>query len=112
MDNNNRSQHTSVSLPEPILGDNQPDNTSAPMPPLQGASPDPVEQHGSQVALPQVAEDNDTIEQAWVNRVDQLVRQSVGDPRALSQGFAALKAQYISGRYGKEIKQADKKGKS
>lgn len=111
MDNNNRSQHTSVSLPEPVLDSNQPDNTSVPTPPPHDTSPASGGPQGSQ-ALPQTAEDTDTIEQAWVGRVDQLVRQAVGDPRLLSQEFAALKAQYISGRYGKEIKQAQKKGKS
>ncbi len=111
MDHNTPQQHTSVSLPQPVVDGGEPSSKVAPaetgsQAPAQLVVPPPTP--SSSVAP--VAQDSDLIESGWVTQVDSLVKQMVADPRQLSQEFAKLKAQYIAGRYGKEIKQTDEKG--
>jgi hypothetical protein len=114
MDHNNQQQYTPGSLPRPI-----PDPpASTPAVPAQGAVAQDSTSSSSSSSLqtaPQtptnsIAHEGDTIDAGWVAQVDGMIKQTVADPRVLSQEFAKLKAQYIAGRYGREIKQADKKG--
>lgn len=53
------------------------------------------------------AQDADTIEEAWVHRVEQLFHQYGDDPYILNAHFARLKAEYINRRYGKQIEKAE-----
>ena len=49
------------------------------------------------------AQDTDTIEEAWVHRVEQLLHEYGDDPQKLSAQFTHLKIEYIAKRYGKQI---------
>lgn len=108
MDHNNQQQYTPGSLPQPIPN---PPAVDAQVP-QQEVAPQSTSPLQGQPSLGQqvpAASQGDTVDATWVTQVDSLIKQTVGDPRILSQEFAKLKAQYISGRYGREIKQADKK---
>lgn len=103
MDKNTPHQHTSVSLPQPVLSNTPQQNVGVEVP------QQPVS--NQQLAPISVIQDSNNIEPEWVTRVDSLVRQGVNDPRLLSREFEKLKSQYIAGRYGKETKQQpDRKG--
>lgn len=56
-------------------------------------------------ALPQV-EDTDDLSPQWLHTTEGLMRQHAQDPRVLAREFEKLKAHYIAGRYGKEVKQS------
>lgn len=55
-------------------------------------------------ATPAVADDGDRIEMEWVTKTQQILLATHGDPYAQNRQLAALKADYMLKRYGKEIK--------
>jgi len=110
MDANQQYQHGS--LPQPVA-DNNPDPIQA-VPVPQASQPAIPQQDISTQQSPQrpapIAQDSDIIDPAWIAQVDTTIKNSVADPRVLSRDFAKLKAQYISSRYGHDIKQSSEKG--
>ncbi len=110
--NNNPLQPTPGSLPQPIdnnevsLSANQNQGAPAIAGAHEPATPLPPQ------ATPQqpIAADADDLSPEWIQRVNSLVRQNMHDPKEFSQEFGRLKAQYIAGRYGKELKQPGEKG--
>ena len=75
-----------------------PDN--APVPddtPTRPASP-PI------VDPPAVADDNDLIEQEWVDKAKAIVERTHDDPHLQNQEMNKFKAEYIKKRYNREIK--------
>lgn len=109
--NNNPLQPTPGSLPQPIATE----ETSLPVGHEQGDSTTTSVQNASslppQMAPQQlVAPDADDLSPEWIQKVNSVVRQNVNEPKVFSQEFERLKAQYIAGRYGKELKQQGEKG--
>lgn len=111
---NANQQYQHGSLPEPIA-DNASDLVQATPVPPTSQSEVPRQQVALQVQEPSqqpvpVAQDSEVIDPAWIAQVNTTIKSSVADPRILSQKFAKLKAQYISSRYGHDIKQSSEKG--
>ncbi len=83
---------------------------SLPIPasPLPVPDPAAVAQTQPQAApltdLPDVAEDNDLIEQEWVNKAKEIVERTRSDPHAQNKEINKVKADYIRKRYNREIK--------
>lgn len=80
--------------------------TPAPMPDLSQvdvpAQPSPV---GEVVpSAPQVADDVDVIEKEWVDKAEQIVSQTKGDPYQEEELVEDLQIDYLKKRYGKDIK--------
>ena len=103
--NDKPSDPTNFSLPSPVQEDAHaapavaPENTPAPV-----SSNDAVPVTSS--GMP--AQDRDLIEADWVRRVEQIMRESIDDPSALSQQLSLLKEEYLSSRYSKTTKQQTK----
>lgn len=55
-------------------------------------------------ATPAVADDGDRIEREWVTKTQQILLATRSDPYEQNRQLAALKADYMLKRYGKEIK--------
>jgi hypothetical protein len=53
---------------------------------------------------PQLAGDNDRIEQEWVTKTKQVLLATRNDPYEQNRQLAALRADYMMKRYNKEIK--------
>lgn len=109
--NNNPLQPTPGSLPQPIATE----EASSPVGHEQGALTTTSVQNASslppQMAPQQlVAPDADDLSPEWIQKVNSVVRQNINDPEVFSREFERLKAQYIAGRYGKELKQQGEKG--
>ncbi len=71
--------------------------------PMSQASSDPDIQ-APPIDTPSVAEDNDLIEQEWVNKAKAIVERTRTDPHAQNKEINKIKADYIRKRYNKEIK--------
>lgn len=99
MDNN--KQHHSLNLPAP-MPPNNPQAAAGPRVPQQPLQNTPVPASSEQQPP---AEDRDLIEQQWLSRAEQLMSQYGSDPHQLSQELYKLRAEYISVRYGKALKQ-------
>lgn len=114
MDTKDYSQHTPGSLPKPVVdsGVESPNGEQLgaqnPITSQQDVSQSQPQSVPAQPQVP-VSPDSDVIDPAWVAQVDTVIKRTVADPRLLSQEFAKLKAQYIAGRYGRELKQIDGK---
>jgi len=82
-----------------------PGGLPAPIPPMPdpaAAHPQPVTQLPSD--FPQIAEDNDLIEQEWVDKAKEIVERTKNDPHAQNKEINKVKADYIRKRYNREIK--------
>lgn len=55
---------------------------------------------------PQIAEDVDVIEKEWVDKAEQIVKSTVGDPHAEEEAVEDLQIDYMKKRYGKDIKKS------
>lgn len=53
---------------------------------------------------PQIAEDNDLIEQAWIDKAKAIVDRTREDPHQQNKEINRIKADYIKKRYNKDIK--------
>jgi hypothetical protein len=77
---------------------------AAPTQPV-GATPTPPAVPAAKPgATPEVAADNDRIEQEWVLKTKQILLATHNDPFEQARQLAALKADYMMKRYNKEIK--------
>ena len=88
--NNNTPQPPSFNLPKPVVDAPQP-HIDAQQPP-QTAIAEPIAREG------------ETLDPRWIHAVENLMRQGIDDPAALADQLHELKAQYIAGRFGKELK--------
>lgn len=55
-------------------------------------------------SMPDVAEDVDVIEKAWVDKAKQVIKDTKDDPHAQEQEFEKLQIEYHKKRYGRDIK--------
>lgn len=80
---------------------------SLPAPPIQDTSiPVPAVAQTSTDDSPLVAADRDLIEEVWVSKAKQIVRETKDDPHQQETQVTKLQADYLKKRYGKEIKLA------
>lgn len=54
--------------------------------------------------VPDVADDVDVIEKAWVDRAKQIIKETKDDPKAQEDAFEQLQIEYHKKRYGRDIK--------
>jgi hypothetical protein len=59
------------------------------------------------IDTPEVAEDIDLIEKAWVQKAKEIVMQTQGDPYNQNKQISGVKIDYIKKRYGKEIRSSE-----
>lgn len=62
---------------------------------------------GIKIDTPEVAEDLDLIEKAWVQKAKDIVMRTQGDPYTQNKQISGVKIDYIKKRYGKEIRSGD-----
>lgn len=94
-------------LPQPV------GQTPAAPGPTQGANPGPAlstapaASEAPQQAAPQAppAQDGDIIEPIWVQRVDQVLRETAQDPHELAWQLMRIRSEYMQRRYGFTLKQ-------
>jgi hypothetical protein len=55
---------------------------------------------------PLQADDVDVIEKEWVDKAEQIVKQTEGDPYKEEEAIEDLQIDYLKQRYGKDIKKA------
>ena len=55
-------------------------------------------------ATPDLAEDIDLIEKAWVEKAKAIVESTHGDPHMQNKELSKVKADYIKKRYNKDVK--------
>lgn len=79
---------------------------SQPLGPIQfTASVQPVQHTAPPVMQnPLIADDADLIEKDWVERAKHIVELTRNDPRAQANQLSHVKADYVSRRFGKDIK--------
>lgn len=56
---------------------------------------------------PAIAEDVDVIEKEWVDKAEQIVAQTAGDPHAEEEAVEDLQIDYLKKRYGKDVKKSE-----
>jgi hypothetical protein len=56
------------------------------------------------IAIPDEAEEVDLIEKEWILKAKEIVEHTADDPYLQQQQMSHLKADYISKRYGREVK--------
>lgn len=88
-----------------------PSGQSAPMPDLsQIAGPVPAAVASAPpqptVSNPALAADVDVIEKEWVDKAEEVIAKTAGDPRAEEEAVEDLQIDYMKKRYGKDIKKS------
>lgn len=48
------------------------------------------------------AADRDVIESSWIDKTDEIIKKTVGNPRARTDGISAIRSRYIVKRLGKD----------
>ncbi len=59
------------------------------------------------VATPAVAADQDVIEPEWVDKAEQVIDATQGDPYAEEAAIESLQVEYLQKRYGHAVKKPD-----
>jgi hypothetical protein len=59
------------------------------------------------VSVPLEAADVDVIEPEWVDKAEQVVAQTAGNPFAEEEGIENLQVDYLKQRYGHEVKKPE-----
>lgn len=77
---------------------------TSPITPPSAQPAAPVSQSVISVDAPAIAEDNDLIEQEWVNKAKEIVDRTSEDPYEQNKEINKFKADYIKKRYKREIK--------
>jgi hypothetical protein len=104
----NQSVPPSFNLPEPVdLPPAAPSQDTSAL----GASVPAVTTASPEVSAVTQTQYGDELSQQWIHAVEGAIRQGIDDPRVLSAHIDELRAQYISGRYAKEVKRQTGKGK-
>jgi hypothetical protein len=60
-----------------------------------------------QIDVPEVADDIDLIEKAWVQKAKEIVMQTQGDPYSQNKKINQMKVEYIKKRYDKDIRSSE-----
>lgn len=99
-------QQPNLNLPKPV----EAPTPEAPAPmgisELQGPAVPP----SPSAVEPPTAREGEVLDARWITAVENLMKQGIDDPALLAEQLIELKAQYIAGRFGKEIKRASVKG--
>ena len=86
-------------------GDTPPPMPVVPLPAAPAAQP---AQHTTSATtdddMPQIAADEDLIEKEWVEKAKRVISDTKHDPYSQEQAVRKLQAEYLSKRYGKNIK--------
>lgn len=56
------------------------------------------------ISVPGIADDVDLIEKEWVNKINDTIHKTKGDPYERARQLALLKSEYLQKRYQKTIK--------
>lgn len=96
--NPDSANSSNLPMPEPATG--TADTASEP---IMAANPQSVQPSDPGVT-PGFATDGDKIEREWVLKTKQILLATHSDPFEQNRQLAALKADYMMKRYGKEIK--------
>ena len=107
-------------MPQPALPE-QASNPPAAAPVSQAPPTPPIAPPAAQVvpatdtpappvgSLPVIADDVDVIEQAWVDKADEIRKANQGDPHNEDEAVEVLQQQYLKQRYGRDVgKPSDK----
>jgi hypothetical protein len=80
-----------------------------PDPTQAAASPTPqaTAQAAPTVATPAVAGDVDVIEREWVDKANDIIKQTKDDPHKQEEAVENLQVDYLKKRYGHEVKKPD-----
>jgi hypothetical protein len=82
------------------------DTVPANLPPVAdptSISADDSQPTNTSTSGPAAARDADTIEKEWVQKIQQVLTQTKGNPYSKEEGIKALKADYMLKRYGRKI---------
>jgi hypothetical protein len=72
------------------------------------AQPQPVAAApAASVTGPAVANDQDVIEKEWVDKADEVVAKTVGNPHAEEEAVEDLQIDYLKKRYNKDVKKSE-----
>jgi hypothetical protein len=63
--------------------------------------------NGLSAASPLLADDNDVIEDEWIDIAKRIIKEYRADPYTLSRALISLRAEYMKKRYNKDIKVTD-----
>jgi hypothetical protein len=88
---------TSSSLTPPPAPTNLPDPSATP------AGVQPTTAPTSVTPGPATAADVDVIEKEWVDKADEVVKKTVGDPHAEEEGVEELQTDYLEKRYDHKV---------
>jgi hypothetical protein len=64
---------------------------------------------GVQIDTPDIADDIDLIEKAWVLKAKEIVMRTQGDPYSQNKHLSNVKVDYIKKRYGKQIRTGEER---
>lgn len=73
-------------------------------PPAMPTAVSPTLPSAAGTAHPAAAADLDVIEQEWVNKIKQIIRDNHDDPHAQEAAFEQVQIDYLKKRHGKDIK--------
>lgn len=93
----------SFNLPEPVEA---PASTATPTNSVQAAeiAGSPIHPPQAAPAQQNSASFGDELDPQWIQTVEQAIRAGIDDPRALSLRLDEIRAEYIYGRFAKEVK--------
>lgn len=92
-------QGTPVPQPAPM-----PDLSQVPGPAASApaaATPQPA------AGNPALADDVDVIEKEWVDKAEEVIAKTAGDPHAEEEAVEDLQIDYMKKRYGKDVKKSE-----
>lgn len=89
--------------PPPTPAPAQPPETPV-IPPNAEPTPDPASQTQSAEQGPMIADDVDVIEKEWVDKAQEVVQKTEGDPHAEEEAVEDLQIDYLKKRYGLDVK--------
>lgn len=73
-------------------------------PPNAQPSPAPATQTPPSETGPMIADDVDVIEKEWVDKAQEVVKKTEGDPHAEEEAVEDLQIDYLKKRYGLDVK--------
>ncbi len=98
------SQTDAPAVPEPTKPANQ-----QPVTPATPAKPStPAAKSAPKVTGPSIADDVDVIEKEWVDKAQEVVKKTAGDPHAEEEAVEDLQTDYLKKRYGIDLEPEDK----
>lgn len=73
------------------------------------AMPTPTAPAVSSLPVPSAAADEDLIEPEWVNKTEQVIAETSGNPFAEEEAIENLQIDYLQKRYGHQVKKPEDK---